>query len=67
MSIFFDPKKHKTKLWVSIFLVVIPITLGVSVWLGSKPFVEKYRKDLELKSLEKEPDIFKTLDLNKYH
>ena len=49
MTIFYDPRKRKVRVWVVIVFIILPILLIIFGWLGSKGAVEKekIRKEKE--------------------
>lgn len=57
MSIFYDPKKRKAKLWIKIFFILIPIFVVVGFFFfGQYRLKKKATQDLLEK--QKELDVF---------
>ena len=62
MSLFYDPKTRKTKVWVISVFVIVPIAIVVVLLRCSKTMVQEHKEKTEA---AENYDIFKALDSGK--
>jgi len=55
MTLFYDSKTRKARVWVFASFIIIPFTVFILMWLGTKKAVEREKIR---KSQEAEIDIF---------
>jgi hypothetical protein len=58
MTLFYDPKKRKTRPWVVFVFIIIPVVIFFIVFLFGKAAVEKEQAQPKTSSAATVPDIF---------
>lgn len=55
MTLFYNPRTRKPRIWIIIVFIIIPLLLLIIGWIGTRSAVKKHKEELQK---EVEEDIF---------